>query len=391
MTTVPAPYNALHTRIIQSGLPYPDVFLDGPTYVACDWLERTGQDLQCKLWIDTHVLAPIDVVDNHADPHDLREGARAVANLRFRDPAIERDAVDVYEYQRFVWASLRSREKALASGDVLGFYAAHLGRLIEEQLDLHHRFESVGGGGLEVIDQALSPRLNDVSRLHDRLARTALAQVDWVRVARYFLVGGAASDWRIAPGDANGTRVLLVKTSDDDRDSRWSEHWIERSPGNPDPHAAKLALATTREFRAEQWEINAFCKEHGWAVELGGTDTDQTPFRVNPRPTAGQVDRFLAGFAPVATGLVATGSAVPGAPVDGAFDRAPLLALCDLTADAVSDELNDANFAEYAIVVARDRGRSTASLAAAYINQSLGSQIYDVQTSLPVRVGAVAA
>jgi len=31
MTTVPAPYNALHTRIIPSGLPYPDVFLDGPT------------------------------------------------------------------------------------------------------------------------------------------------------------------------------------------------------------------------------------------------------------------------------------------------------------------------------------------------------------------------
>jgi len=75
MTTVPAPYNALHTRIIQSGLPYPDVFLDGPTHVACDWLEATGQDLGWKLWIDTHVLAPIDVVDNHADPHDLRDGA----------------------------------------------------------------------------------------------------------------------------------------------------------------------------------------------------------------------------------------------------------------------------------------------------------------------------
>ena len=387
MTTVPAPYNALHTRIIQSGLPYPDVFLDGPTYVACDWLERTGQDLQWKLWIDTHVLAPIDVVDTHADPHDLRDGAWAVAILRFRDPAIGRDEVDVYAYQRFVWASLRSREKALASGDVLGFYAAHLGRLIGEQLDLHHRFEQVGGGGLEVIDQSLHPRLNDVSRLHDRLARTALAQIDWVRIARHFLVGGAASDWRIAPGDANGTRVLLVKTVD----SRWVHHWIERSPGNPDPHAAKLALATTREFRAEQWEINAFCKEHGWAVELGGTDTDQTPFRVNPRPTADQVDRFLAGFAPVATGSVATGSAVPGASVDGAFDRAPLLALCDLTASDVSDEFDDANFAEYAMVVAREIDRSTASLAAAYINQSLGSQIYDVQTSLPVRDGAVAA
>jgi hypothetical protein len=386
MTTVPAPYNALHTRIIPSGLPYPDVFLDGPTHVACDWLEATGQDLGWKLWIDTHVLAPIDVVDTHADPHDLRDGVAAVAILRFRDPAIERDAVDVYEYQRVVWASLRSREKALASGDVLGFYAAHLGRLIGEQLDLHHFFESVGGGGLEVIDRALHPRLNDVSRLHDRLARTALAQVDWVRIARHFLVGGAASHWRIAPGDANGTRVLLVRTSDPIGDSRWSENWIERSPGNPDPHAAKLALATTREFRAEQWEINAFCKERGWAVELGGTDTDQTPFRVNPRPTAGQVDRFLAGFAPVATGSDATGSAV-----DGAFDRGPLLALCDLPPDAVSDGFDDANFAEYAMVVARDKGQSTASLAAAYINQALGSRIYDVQTSLPVRDGAVAA
>ena len=367
MTTVRAPYNDLHTSIL--GGADPEAPMDAITRVAWDWIASTEQDYPWKEWISTHVLGTIGIAGWALESvNSLEESIRLghPAIIRFEDPGASAGDGD---YQSTVLGVLRVREKAIASGDVPGFYATHLGRLIREQFDLTHRFEAVGGGGLEVIDQALSPRLSDLSALHDRLARAAGGLIDWTLIARHLLLGSARGvefwSWR------NRTRVC-------------GETVIPQR--QPDRHAARLALATTREFRAEQWEINAFCKEHGWAVELGGSDTDQTPFRVNPRPTDWQVDRFLAGFAPVATG-----SAVPGAPADGAIDRAPLLALCDLTADAVSDDLDDANFAEYAIVVARDRGRSTASLAAAYINQSLGSQIYDVQTSLPVRVGAVAA
>ena len=367
MTTVPAPYNDLHTSIL--GGAAPEAPMDAITRVAWNWIQSTEQEYPWKDWISTHVLGTIGIAGWALESvNSLEESIRLghTGIIRFEDP--EASAGDGY-YQATVVGVLRVREKALASGDVPGFYAAHLGRLIREHLDLTHRFEAVGGAGLSVLGAALSPRTAEVSQLHDRLAREVGGLIDWTLIARHLLLASARGPvdfWSWRTTRVCGETVL--------------------PPRHPDRHAARLALAASPAFRREQQGIQVFCDRNGWAVELGGTDTDQTPFRVYPRPTAGQVDRFLAGFAPVATGSV-----VPGATVDGAFDRAPLLALCDLTADAVSDELNDANFAEYAMVVARDRGRSTASLAAAYINQSLGSQIYDVQTSLPVRDGAVAA
>lgn len=359
MTTVPAPYNDLHTFIF--GGAAPEAPMDAITRVAWNWIQSTEQDYPWKDWISTHVLGTIGIAGWALESvNSLEESIRLghTGIIRFEDP--EASAGDGY-YPSTVLGVLRHREKAIASGDVPGFYAAHLGRLIGEQFDLRHRFEQVDGGGLEVLATALAPRLSDLSALHDRLARTAGGLIDWTLIARHLLLGSARGvefwSWR------NRTRVC-------------GETVIPQR--QPDRHAARLALAASPAFRREQQGIQRFCDRNGWAVELGGSDTDGTPFRVDPRPTANQVDRFLAGFAPVA-------------PVDGAFDRAPLLALCALTADAVSDEFDDANFAEYAMVVAREIDRSTASLAAAYINQSLGSQLYDVQTSLPVRDGAFAA
>ena len=59
MTTVPAPYNDLHTSIL--GGAAPEAPMDAITRVAWNWIQSTEQEYPWKDWISTHVLGTIGI------------------------------------------------------------------------------------------------------------------------------------------------------------------------------------------------------------------------------------------------------------------------------------------------------------------------------------------